>query len=309
MSESLLLIVFNIVILLLLAFDLGIVHRKAHSPSIKESLGWTAFWITLALLFDGIVWLQFGHVKALEFFTGYVIEQALSVDNVFVFLVILTYFAVPRDAQHTVLFWGVLSAIVFRALFIVLGAALVARFHWILYLLGAFLVFTAFKLMRQEETQVHPEKNPFVRYAQKVFPVHPQYEGIRFFVRRDGKLLITPLFLVLIMIETTDIAFATDSIPAIFAVTRDTIIIYTSNIFAVLGLRSLYFVVSGFMKELKYLRYGLALVLAFIGIKMLIEPLYEIHIGVSLLIIIFIIGISVVASLIPDKGAVKGSER
>jgi tellurite resistance protein TerC len=275
----------------------------------KEAIGWSAIWITLALLFDAFIWYELGHVKALEFFTGYVIEQALSVDNVFVFIVILTYFAVPREAQHKVLFWGVLSAIVFRAIFIVLGAALVAKFHWILYFLGAFLVATGVKLAFQGETEVHPERNPFVRYARKIFPLTNNYQGQRFFVRENRKLLITPLFLVLVMIETTDIAFAVDSIPAIFAITRDTIIIYTSNIFAVLGLRSLYFVVAGFMKEFKYLKYGLSLVLAFIGVKMLIEPFLQIHIGISLVIVFSVIALSVGLSLLPHARSAKGGGR
>ncbi len=299
MSESLLLILFNVFIILMLVLDLGIIQRRAHFPSMKEAIGWSILWISLALLFDLFIWYEFGSVKALEFFTGYVVEQALSVDNVFVFIVILTYFAVPHEVQHKVLFWGVLSAIVFRAAFIVLGAALVAKFHWILYLLGGFLIVTAVKLSMQGESEVHPERNPFVKFARKIFPVTQGYEGSRFFIRKEGKFFITPLFLVLLMIETTDVAFATDSIPAIFAITRDTVIIYTSNIFAVLGLRSLYFVVAGFMKEFRYLKYGLSVVLGFIGAKMLIEPWLEIHIGLSLGIIFGIIIVSILISLLP----------
>lgn len=305
MSESLLLILFNAFIVIMLVVDLVYVQRRAHFPSMKEALGWLAVWVGLALLFNLFIWQQFGSVKALEFFTGYIIEQALSVDNVFVFIVILTYFAVPPEAQHKVLFWGVLSAIIFRAIFIVLGAALVAKFHWILYILGIFLIATAVRLGMQKDSEVHPERNPFVRFARKLFPVTSDYEGSRFVVRRNGKIFITPLFLVLVMIETTDIAFATDSIPAIFAITRDTVIIYTSNILAVIGLRSLYFVVAGIMKEFRYLKYGLACVLAFIGGKMIIEPWIEIHIGISLVIIFGIIGASIAVSLIPmnhDKG-------
>jgi len=308
LSETLILLFFNIFIVLMLALDLGIVQRRAHFPSMKEALGWSAIWISLALLFDVYVWFDLGRVKALEFITGYLVEQALSVDNVFVFIVILTYFAVPKENQHKVLFWGVLSAIVLRAAFIVAGASLVARFHWILYLLGAFLIFTAIKLALQKETEVHPERNPFVKYARKIFPITGGYEDGKFFVRRDGKKFATPLLLVLIMIETTDIAFATDSIPAIFAITRDTIIIYTSNIFAVLGLRSLYFVVSGIMKEFRYLKYGLSVVLAFIGIKMLLEPIAEISISYSLLGIFAILLIAVVSSLVADKMAPSGEK-
>ena len=299
MSENLLLILFNIFIVLMLILDLGFVQRRAHFPSMKEAIGWSVVWISLALLFDAYIWYELGSVKALEFFTGYVIEQALSVDNVFVFIVILTYFAVPREAQHKVLFWGVLSAIVFRAIFIVLGAALVAEFHWILYLLGAFLVATGIKLWFQGDTEVHPERNPIVRFVQRMFPMTKEYHGEKFFIRENKKLMMTPLFLVLVMIETTDIAFAVDSIPAIFAITRDTVIIYTSNIFAVLGLRSLYFVVAGFMKQFRYLKYGLSFVLTFIGAKMLIEPIYKVQIGASLLVVFAVIALSVGLSLMP----------
>ncbi len=261
----------------------------------------------LLILFNVFIWFEYGSVKGLEFFTGYVVEKALSVDNIFVFIVILTYFAVPQEVQHKVLFWGVLSAIIFRAAFIVLGAALVAKFHWILYLLGAFLIVTAIKMAMQGESEVHPERNPFVKFARKIFPVTNGYEGSRFFVRKNGKLSITPLFLVLLMIETTDIAFATDSIPAIFAITRDTVIIYTSNIFAILGLRSLYFVVAGFMKQFRYLKYGLSVVLGFIGAKMLIEPWLKIHIGLSLAVIFGVIMISIVISLLPHKNGASSS--
>ncbi len=301
MSETLLLIIFNVFIILMLILDLGIIQRRAHFPKMKEAILWSAVWVSLALAFDVFIWFEIGQTQALEFLTGYLVEQALSVDNVFVFIIIFSYFAVPQNVQHRVLFWGVLSAIIFRAIFIVLGAALVAKFHWILYLLGAFLVLTAIKLAMQKEMEVRPERNPFVKFARKFFPVTQSYEGGKFFIRRDGKLFMTPLFLVLLMIETTDIAFATDSIPAIFAITQDTVIIYTSNIFAVLGLRSLYFVVAGFMKEFRYLKYGLSIVLGFIGIKMLIEPWLEIPILVSLMIIFGIIIVSVVASIIADK--------
>ena len=229
-------------------------------------------------------------------------EEALSIDNVFVFIVILTYFKVPKEVHHTVLFWGVLSAIVFRAVFIVLGSTLVAQFHWILYLLGAFLIITAIKLAVQRDTEVDPERNPFIRLARKFFPVTRNYEGRKFFVRTGGKTYMTPLFLVLLTIETTDIAFATDSIPAIFAITRDAFIIFTSNIFAVLGLRSLYFLVAGFMGQFRFLKYGLSVVLAFIGGKMLIEPWLQIPIVVSLVIILCILIAAILASVLyPER--------
>ncbi len=286
----------------MLIIDLGVAQRKAHFPSMKEAIGWTALWVFLALCFGAFLWFDRGSAKALEYFSGYLVEEALSVDNVFVFVVILTYFAVPHEHQHTVLFWGVLSAIIFRALFIVAGSALVAKFHWVLYILGAFLLLTALKLVRQNDVQIQPEKNPVLRLARRFFPVTESYVGGKFLVRRDGRLALTPLLLVLLVVETTDIAFATDSIPAIFALTRDTTIIYTSNIFAVLGLRALYFAVAGFMRQFRFLRYGLSAVLGFIGIKMLIDHWVEIHILWSLITIFTLIAISVAASLLlPSK--------
>jgi tellurite resistance protein TerC len=301
MSETTILILFHIFIAAMLILDLGIMQRRAHFPTMKEAAIWTVVWTLLALGFDIFILHELGETKALEFLTGYLVEISLSVDNVFVFIVILTYFAVPKNVQHTVLFWGVLSAIIFRAVFIILGAALVAQFHWILYLLGAFLVVTAIKLATQGETEVHPDRNPLIRFIRKLYPVTHDYEGKRFIVRRDNRTFVTPLLVVLLMIESTDIAFATDSIPAIFAITRDPIIIYTSNIFAVLGLRALYFLVAGFMKEFRYLKYGLSVVLAFIGLKMLVEPWFQIHILVSLIVIFAIIAISVLFSLIPHS--------
>ena len=298
MSENQLLVYFNIFIVVMLALDLGVFQRRAHFPSMKEALGWTAVWVSLALLFNVYIYFELGSQKALEFFTGYLVEEALSVDNVFVFIIILTYFAVPADFHHRVLFWGVLGAIIMRSIFIIAGTALVEQFHWIIYLLGAFLIFTAIKLATQKEMEIHPDRNPVVRLCRKIFPLVDHFEGPKFLLRKDNKWFATPLLLVLVMIETTDLAFATDSIPAIFAITRDTFVIYTSNIFAVLGLRALYFVVAGFMKEFRYLKYGLSFVLGFIGVKMLIEKFLEIPILYSLLIIFGIIAISVVASLV-----------
>jgi len=293
----------------MLILDLGIIQKRAHFPSMKEALSWTAVWVSLALLFGVYIWYDLGGQKALEYYTGYVVEEALSVDNVFVFIVIFSFFGVPKHAQHKVLFWGILGAIIFRAIFIVAGAALISQFHWILYLLGAFLVFTAIKLAIQKETEIHPEHNPLIRFARKILPVTKDYEGEKFIVRHNGKRYMTPLFLVLLMIESTDIAFATDSIPAIFAITRDTFIIYTSNIFAILGLRSLYFVVAGFMKQFKYLKYGLSVVLGFIGIKMLIEPWYKVPIIASLVMIFGIITLSIVASILNQKKVVLSKEK
>jgi TerC family integral membrane protein len=306
LNDNLILVLFNIFIIIMLALDLGIVQRKAHYPSLKEAIAWTLFWVTLALLFCLFIYSTRGHQKGLEFLTGYIVEEALSVDNVFVFIVIFAYFAVPSEVQHKVLFWGILGAIIFRASFIIAGAALVAKFHWILYLLGVFLLFTAFKLMFQGETEVHPEHNPLIRFARKYFPITENYIESKFIVKRAGKIHATPLLLVLLMIESTDIAFATDSIPAIFAITQDTFIIFTSNICAILGLRALYFVVAGFMKQFKYLRYGLSIVLAFIGIKMLVEPIIHIPIILSLMIIFSVISGSIMISILHQPEKKKG---
>lgn len=286
----------------MLALDLGIIQRKSHFPSMKEALWWSVVWITLSMLFNLYIWLDHGPVKGLEFFTGYVVEKALSVDNIFVFIVIFSYFKVPPELQHKVLFWGVLGAIVFRAIFIVAGAALINEFHWILYVFGVFLVITAIKLAFQKETEIHPEKNPLIKLVRRFFPMLDKYEGNRFFIRKDGKLYATPLFLVLVMIESTDIAFATDSIPAIFAITRDTFIVYTSNIFAILGLRALYFVLVNFMKKFHYLQLGLSLVLGFIGVKMLLEMWHlTVPIYLSLIIIFGILTVAILASLVRMK--------
>jgi tellurite resistance protein TerC len=300
-SEYLSLIFFIIVVGFLLTLDLGVFQKRAHFPTMKEALVWSIVWVVLSLLFNLYVWYEYGDGLALEFLTGYVVEKALSVDNIFVFIAILSYFAVPRELHHKVLFWGVLGAILMRAIFIVIGAALVQKFHWLLYVLGAFLIVTAIKLLLQKETEVHPERNPVIKFFQKLFPVTSDYVGTKFFVHRDGKRYMTPLFLVLLMIESTDLAFATDSIPAIFAITQDTFIIFTSNICAILGLRALYFVLAGFMQKFRFLKIGLSLVLAFIGAKMLIEPWLEISIVTSLLIIFFVLLTSVLSSLIPER--------
>jgi len=302
MNDNLVLIFFNVFVVGMLFLDLGIIQKRAHYPTIKESSLWTLTWCLLALAFAGFIAQQYGHEKALQFLTGFVVEEALSVDNVFVFILIFSYFAVPREIQHRVLFWGVLSAIVFRAIFIVVGSALVARFDWILYLLGAFLVFTALKLAFQKDSDVKVEKNPAIRFARRFLPVTDSYEGGKFFSRKNGKFAVTPLFLVLLMIETTDIAFATDSIPAIFAITRDPRIIYTSNIMAVMGLRSLYFLVAGFLTQFRFLKYGLSGVLGFIGLKMLLEGWIHVPIEVSLTAIFSILALAIgLSAFIPEK--------
>jgi tellurite resistance protein TerC len=289
---------FTIFVLALLALDLGVFHRQAHEVSIREALLWSVVWISLALLFNLGVALWFGTERGLEFLTGYVIEKALAVDNIFVFVVLFAYFAVPPALQHHVLFWGIVGALVMRAVFIVVGAVLLQKFHWVMYLFGAFLVLTGIKLFTQQDTEIHPERNPLFRLFTRIVPSIPEYHGSRFFVRQAGRWVATPLFLVLIAVEVTDLIFALDSIPAIFAVTADPFIVYTSNIFAILGLRSLYFLLAGVITQFHYLKAGLALVLAFVGSKMLIADIYKISIITSLAVVAALIGGAIVLSLL-----------
>jgi tellurite resistance protein TerC len=289
---------FTAFVLTMLVLDLGVFHRKAHEVRIREALGWTAFWVSLALVFNAGVYVFFGPERALEFLTGYLIEKALSVDNIFVFIVIFSAFSVPAKFQHRALFWGILGALVMRAIFIVFGAALLQRFHWISYVFGAFLVFTGIKLMVQQGTQVDPRQNPLFRLFSRVVPSIDEYRGGHFTVVEGGKRYATPLLLVLVAIEATDIVFAVDSIPAIFAVTGDPFIVYTSNIFAILGLRALYFALAGIMGKFTYLNVGLSLVLSFVGVKMLIAGVFKIPIAISLGVIALLLGGSIVASLL-----------
>jgi tellurite resistance protein TerC len=289
---------FTVFVLAILALDLGVFHRKAHEVRVREALVWTFVWISLALAFNLGVYYWFGSERALEFLTGYVIEKALSIDNVFVFIVVFSAFAVPAHLQHRVLFWGILGALAMRAAFIVLGAALLQRFHWIMYVFGAFLVFTGIKLLVQRGAEVHPERNPLFRLFRRFIPAIGEYRGGRFTVVEAGKRYATPLLLVLVAIEATDIVFAVDSIPAIFAVTRDPFIVYTSNIFAILGLRALYFALAGMMGRFHYLKVGLSLVLVFVGAKMLLADLYKVPIPVSLGVVVALLGGSIVASLL-----------
>jgi tellurite resistance protein TerC len=289
---------FTLFVLAMLALDLGVVHRQAHTVHMREALLWTGVWIALALVFSVGVYVWFGAERAFEFLTGYLIEEALSVDNVFVFLIIFAAFAVPNAVQHGVLFWGILGALHMRALFVVLGAALLQQFHWVSYLFGAFLVFTGIKLLVQRGGEAHPERNPLLRLFRRCVPVVEDYRGGQFIVVEGGKRYATPLLVVLVAIEVTDIVFAVDSIPAIFAVTTDPFIVYTSNIFAILGLRSLYFAVAGIMGQFHYLKAGLSLVLAFVGIKMLLVGVYKIPILVSLGVIVALLTGSIVASLL-----------
>jgi tellurite resistance protein TerC len=289
-------VLFNVFVVAMLVLDLGLLNRPGHRIRFREALVWSGMWIALAAAFAILLLFWRGHVPALQFVTGYVIELSLSVDNLFVFLVIFRYFKVPDDQQHRVLFWGILGALVMRSVFILAGVSLIRRFEWITYLFGAFLVYSGFKLMRQGETEIHPEKNPVLRLFRKTFPVTKDYVGGKFFVRRPG-LFATPLFIVLIVIETTDVLFAVDSIPAVLAITLNAFIVYTSNVFAILGLRSMYFALAGMMEVFDYLHYGLSVVLIFIGAKMLASHYIEIPTVWALAIVLLVLATSVVASV------------
>lgn len=288
---------FTLFVLLMLAIDLGVFNRTAHTVSLKEAIVWSVVWTVLALLFNAGVWHYEGGTKALEFLTGYLIERALSFDNIFVFVVIFSYFGVPSRLHHRALFWGVIGALVTRALFIAAGAALISRFSWILYLFGVILIASGWKMLRQRNVEVHPDRNIFIRAAQRLFPVVRGFENDRFFVRWGGRLAITPLFLVLVTIETTDVVFAVDSIPAVFGVTQDPFIVYTSNIFAILGLRATYFLLAGVMDTFYYLSHGLSAILIFIGVKMLLGDLFHVPIGISLGVVALVLALAVAASL------------
>jgi tellurite resistance protein TerC len=285
-------------VLAMLALDLGVFHRKAHVVTVKEAAGWSLAWLALATVFGLGVWGWFGPERALEFASGYLIEKALAVDNIFVFVVIFSAFAVPPVQQHRVLFWGVLGALVMRAGFILAGGALLARFHWAMYVFGGVLVLTGVKLLVQREQEPEPEKNVAVRLLRKWLPISPEFAGDAFMVRRQGALFFTPLFVALVAVEVTDLIFAVDSIPAIFAVTRDPFIVFTSNIFAILGLRSLYFVLAGIISRFTLLKVGLALVLVFVGAKMLLLEVVKIPIAASLAVIFVILAGSMGLSLL-----------
>jgi tellurite resistance protein TerC len=300
-------IIFAVVVIVALTLDLGVFNRRAHEVRSREALVLSAFWIALALCFNLWVYRALGSQAGLEFLTGYLIEKALSVDNLFVILVIFNYFAVPKELQHRVLFWGVVGALVARGVFILVGAALLQAFHWLIYLFGAFLVFTGIRLLSHQQ-QPEPEKNPILRFLRRFIRSVSDYRGTHFTVVESKRRYATPLLLVLLTIEATDIVFAVDSIPAVFAVTRDPFIVFTSNIFAVLGLRALYFVLAGVLLQFRYLRVGLALVLSYVGIKMLISGFYVIPIGVSLAIVATLLGGSVLASLGRPKVRDPGSD-
>ncbi len=294
---------FSVFVLAMLALDLGVFNRHEHEIRMREAAAWSAVWIGLALLFGAGVWWIEGSEKGLQYLTGWLVEKSLSVDNLFVFLAIFTYFAVPKKLQHTALFWGVLGALIMRAIFIFVGGALLHAFEWIMYIFGAFLVVTGVKLMFQEE-EVHPEKNPVLRLFRRIFPSTTDYVGKHFFVRGADRIVrATPLFFVLVVVEVSDVMFAVDSIPAVFAITTDTFIVYTSNVFAILGLRALYFLLAGSLGRFHYLRYGLSLVLAFVGVKMLIVDWVKVPIGISLGVIAGLLTLSIVVSLLATRRA------
>lgn len=304
-------VVFNIFVLAMLALDLGLFHRRKRLVGFREAIGWTVVWIGLAAVFALLIY-WFGDVMvggsrrpnsqlSLEFITGYVIEQSLSVDNLFIFLLIFRYFNVPRQLQHGVLFWGVIGALIMRAIFIFAGVALLQRFAWIAYIFGGILIYSGIRLLRQHGAQVHPESNPLLRWFRKFFPVTKDYESGRFFVRHGAMTYATPLALVLIVIETTDLLFAVDSIPAVLAVTREPFIVFTSNVFAILGLRSLFFVLAGMLETFHFLHYGLSIILIFIGAKMLASNYVRMPTEIALVVVAGILLISVVLSLIFPK--------
>ena len=301
-NQVFVLVGFNLFILLMLALDLGVFHKKAHQVSLKEAITWSLIWITLALIFNAGVYHYLGPQKGVEFFTGYLIEKALSIDNIFVFVLIFSFFKVPEIHKHRVLFWGVLGALLMRAVFIFAGVALITKFHWIIYVFGAFLIGTGLKMaFTDKDKKPDLDKNPVVRLFRKFIPVTENYEGNRFFVKRNARWVATPLMIVLILIETTDLIFAVDSIPAILAITDDTFIVYTSNVFAILGLRSLYFALAGIIHLFRYLHYGLAAILVFVGIKMMLVDFYKIPITYSLIFISLILITSILLSVLKKK--------
>jgi tellurite resistance protein TerC len=290
-------VAFNVFVLAMLALDLGVFHRKAHAVSLREATVWSVVWVALALAFAAGVHALWGPDRALEFVTGYVIEKALSVDNIFVFVMLFSYFAVPTAYQHRVLFWGILGALVMRGAFIGAGSYLLQQFHWVMYVFGAILIVTGIKLALRSSVY-DPAENPVLRLARRVLPLTSRYDGQRFWVREGARWVATPLFLVLILVEATDVVFAIDSIPAIFAVTDEPFLVYTANVFAILGLRSMYFLLAGVVHRFVYLKYGLAAVLVFVGAKMTLVDVYKVPVAVSLAVVAALIGASVAASML-----------
>lgn len=300
-NEFLLYLLFNAFILVMLALDLGVFNRKVHTISLKEAVLWSIVWTVLALAFNAGVFVVAGATKGLEFFTGYLIERALSFDNIFVFVIIFSYFGVPAQYHHKALFWGVVGALITRSIFIAAGTALIIHFAWVLYVFGGILIISGWKMMTEKNIEVHPDRNIFIRLTRRFFPVSSGYESAKFFLRKDGIFYLTPLFLVLLTVETTDIVFAVDSIPAVFGVTQDPFIVYSSNVFAILGLRATYFLLAGIMDSFHYVSHGLSLVLIFIGSKMLVADFFPISIVVSLIIVAIILTVAIIASVIRNR--------
>ncbi|GAB3326723.1 TerC family protein [Hymenobacter humi] len=297
---------FNAFVIGLLLLDLFVFNRQAHAIKLREALGWSAFWVALSLCFNYLVYRTMGHEAGLQWLTGYLVEKALSVDNLFVFLLIFNYFKVPAQYQHRILFWGVMGALILRAVFILVGGALLAKFHFLIYPLGAFLVYTGVKMgLSADDPEIDPDNNPVVRFLSRHLPITRQMEGGKFFVRRDGLRFATPLFVVLVMVETTDVVFAADSIPAILAITRDTFIVFTSNVFALLGLRAMYFALASMMRLFHYLHYGLSLILVFIGFKILVESIFPIPMPVALGVVGGLLLLSILASVVWPKKEVE----
>jgi tellurite resistance protein TerC len=294
-------VIFNALVLGLLAADLGVFHRNAHVISTREAAAWSAVWIALALCFNAGVFVFSGTGEGTEWLTGYLIEKSLSVDNIFVFVLIFSYFGVPAQYQHRVLFWGILGALVMRGVLIATGAALLESFHWVIYVFGGIIVVSGVRMLTQRHEELHPERNPVVRLVRRVFPVSNEYHGQRFFIWARGGLMLTPLAIVLIIVETTDLIFAVDSIPAIFAVTDDPFIVYTSNVFAILGLRALYFLLAGVVGEFVYLKPALSAILIWVGGKMLATDVYKVPTTASLGVVAAILLAAIVASLIHSK--------
>lgn len=289
---------FFVIVLGLLTLDIVVFNRKAHEVQLKEALLWSAFWISIALLFNVVIYYTRGGESAFQYFTAYIIEKSLSVDNLFVFLMLFTYFKVPGKYQHKVLFWGIVGALVMRMLFIFAGIALISKFHWMLYIFGAILIYSGVKMVKSKDVEVHPEKNPVLKLFRRFMPVTKEYHGGSFFVRKDSRWYATPLIVVLLVIETTDVVFAVDSVPAVLAISRDPFIVYTSNIMAILGLRALYFALAGVMGLFRHLHYGLAAILVFVGLKMLVTDWIHIPIALSLGVIGGVLAISILASVL-----------
>jgi tellurite resistance protein TerC len=306
-TQAVLWIVFGLLVVVMLALDLGVFHRKAHAVKLREALIWSAVWILLSLLFNLGIYIEMGSEAGLLFLTAYVVEKSLSVDNIFVFLLIFSYFSVPSRYQHRVLYWGILAAVVLRAIFIITGVTLIQKFEWIVYVFGGFLIYTGLKLAFREDEDVHPERNPVLKLFRRFFAVTPGYSGEHFFVKENGRRLATPLVVVLLVIETSDVIFAVDSIPAVLAITTDPFIVFTSNILAILGLRALYFALAGIMELFHYLHYGLSFILVFVGIKMVISHVYQVPTWIALGLILVTLSFCIVASLVhPQNSAEDG---